>query len=363
MVTTDKKVSRASLLDDMAQPTLSALRTLSGPVETRDQSALGYFAGSGLPLSSIVLGLFDQSEDCIKLIDPDGNLQFMNCNGQQAMEIEDFSGFVGCGWSELWPESSRALVTEAIDAAMTGQVSRFEAFCPTAKGTPKWWEVTVSPIHGEDGQVAAVLSSSRDITVRKQQDEQLSTMALEMRHRVRNSYAISAALVRLLGRDDPNTREFAALMADRFLQLAEVQSDLLEVGTVRLDAVVERMLSVFGMPTTIEAVSIPPVELDEKQARAIVVVLGEMATNSLKYGALSGRGRMALMATNENDTLKIDWRETLTAASAGHTATSRSGGSGRALKERMLATVNGALEVDVSEQGYAAKVILPLGQR
>ena len=362
-MTDDAKADVLTTLDDGPLPGLSALRTIAGPVETRDQSVLEYFAGSGLPLSSIMLGLFDQSEDCIKLIDPSGGLQFMNCNGQQAMEIDDFSELVGCGWSELWPERSRALVNEAIGAAMTGQVSRFEAFCPTAKGTPKWWEVTVSPIHGEHGEVAAILSSSRDITVRKQQEEQLSTMALEMRHRLRNSYAISAALVRLLGRDDPRTREFSVMMADRYLQLSEVQSALLDVGVVRLDAVVDRIMAVFGMPAAIEKVSIPPVELDEKQARAIVVVLGEMATNSLKYGALSGRGRMALMATHTDGTLQIDWRETLTAASAEHTATSRGGGSGRVLKERMLATVNGGLEVEVSEHSYVAKITLPLAQR
>lgn len=350
-------------LDDSPSQRLAALRTISGPVEARDQSALGYFSGSGLPLTSIVLGLFDQSEDCIKLIDPNGKLQFMNCNGQQAMEIDDFSGLVGCGWSELWPERSRALVTEAIDAAITGQVSRFEAFCPTAKGTPKWWEVTVSPIHGEHGEVAAILSSSRDITMRKQQEEQLSTMALEMRHRLRNSYAISAALVRLLGRDDPHTREFSVMMADRYLQLSEVQSDLLDVGVVRLDAVVDRIMAVFGMPAAIEKVSIPPVELDEKQARAVVVVLGEMATNSLKYGALSGRGRMALIAAHTDGQLRIEWRETLTASSDRHTATSRGGGSGRMLKERMLATVNGTLEVEVSEQAYLAKITMPFAPR
>ena len=360
MVTTDKMVEGVGLLDEMMKPTLSTLRTLSGPVEARDREAIGYFAGSALPLSSVVLGLFDQSDDCIKLIDQNGNLQFMNCNGQQAMEIDDFSGLVGCGWHELWPERSQTVVSESIDAALTGQVSRFEAFCPTAKGTPKWWEVTVSPIHGENGQVAAVLSSSRDITVRKQQTEQLSTMALEMRHRLRNSYAISAALVRMLGRTDPQTREFSLMMADRYLQLSDVQSDLLDIGAVRLDAVVERILSAFGVPSSIEAEPIPPVDLDEKQARAIVVVLSEMATNSLKYGALSGRGSMMIKASLASDELHIEWRETLNDASADYTTSSRGGGSGRILKERMLSTVNGALEVEISANAYFARITMPL---
>lgn len=363
MVTTDNLPERPGSPDNGEQPTLSSLRTLSGPVEARDRDAIGYFAGSSLPLSSVVLGLFDQSDDCIKLIDPDGKLQFMNCNGQQAMEIDDFSGMVGCGWRELWPEPSQAVVSESIKAALTGQVSRFEAFCPTAKGTPKWWEVTVSPIHGENGQVAAVLSSSRDITVRKQQGEQLSIMALEMRHRLRNAYAISAALVRMLGRDDPHTREFSAMMADRYMQLSEVQSDLLEIGAVRLDAVIERILSAFGVSSSIEADRIPPVDLDEKQARAIVVVLGEMATNSLKYGALSGRGSMAIAASLKGDELQLEWRESLNEASAGHTTTSRGGGSGRVLKERMLATVNGTLQVDISADAYVARITMPLVQQ
>lgn len=363
MMTADKMSDPAGVRDESEQPALSTLRTFSGTMESRDRDALGYFADSDLSLSSVVLGLFDQSDDCIKLIDAEGRLQFMNCNGMQAMEIDDFSGLVGCGWRELWPERSQAVVSESINAALTGQVSRFEAFCPTAKGTPKWWEVTVSPIHGENGQVAAVLSSSRDITVRKQQGEQLAIMALEMRHRLRNAYAISASLVRMLGRDDPQTREFSRMMADRYAQLSEVQSDLLEIGAVRLDALIERILAAFDVPSSIEADRIPPLDLDEKQARALAVVLSEMATNSLKYGALSGRGDMAVDASAAAGELHIEWREMLDGASADHTPTIRSGGSGRVLKERMLATVNGTLQVDISADAYVARIVVPLVQQ
>src|SRR5215213_4608892 len=66
---------------------------------------------------------------------------------------------------------------------------------PTAKGTPKWWDVQVAPIPGSDGRPAKLLSNSRDIT-----EEHRATTALilsEARHRAilesSTDYAIVAS--------------------------------------------------------------------------------------------------------------------------------------------------------------------------
>jgi PAS domain S-box-containing protein len=107
---------------------------------------------------------FEQSPDCIKILDVDGGLQAMNRNGQCAMEIDDFSNVTGKLWPTLWPDAARARVSEAMALALGGGSGHFDAFCPTAKGTPKWWDVLVTPIYGDDGKVSSLLSVSRDIT-------------------------------------------------------------------------------------------------------------------------------------------------------------------------------------------------------
>ncbi len=107
---------------------------------------------------------FEQSPDCIKIMDVHGGLQAMNRNGQCAMEIDDFSTVTGRLWPSLWPDATRPLVSAAMASALAGGSGHFDAFCPTAKGTPKWWDVLVTPIFGDDGEVASLLSVSRDIT-------------------------------------------------------------------------------------------------------------------------------------------------------------------------------------------------------
>ena len=100
--------------------------------------------------------MLDQSADCIKVIGPDGTLDFMNRNGRCAMGIDDFALVAGKNWWELWPE--RVAATDPrrrSPSARRRQHSRFEAFCPTAKGEPRWWDVSVAPLRDEHGDACA----------------------------------------------------------------------------------------------------------------------------------------------------------------------------------------------------------------
>lgn len=108
--------------------------------------------------------LFESSPDCAKVLDLDGRLQSMNQNGRCVMEIDDFGSVCGLLWSDLWPEESRPKLHEALEKARRGELGQFVAFCPTARGTPKWWDVRVTPIHDNHGQLQGFLSVSRDIS-------------------------------------------------------------------------------------------------------------------------------------------------------------------------------------------------------
>ena len=103
--------------------------------------------------------LFDASPDCVKLLDADGHIVAMNSNGLRALELDGIEAVRGQPWSALWPEASRAEVEAAMAAARSTGIGRLRAPCPTAAGTVKWWEVTVSRV-GRDG----LLANSRDIT-------------------------------------------------------------------------------------------------------------------------------------------------------------------------------------------------------
>ena len=125
--------------------------------------------------------IFEHSADCVKILDLDGNLVSMNRNGQCVMEIDDFGAVCGALWPSLWPEASRDDVHRALAAARRGSIGQFEAFCPTLKGTAKWWDVVVSPLLGHDGDLLGMVSISRDITERRQAAERERKLTSKLR--------------------------------------------------------------------------------------------------------------------------------------------------------------------------------------
>lgn len=120
--------------------------------------------GSLFDLAELGKGVFEGSPDCVKVLDADGHILAMNRNGLCAMEIDDFRTIQGARWATLWTEENRQAIDSAVIAARSGRNYTLNLACPTAKGSPRWWAVTVSPIVGDNGEVARILSVSRDIT-------------------------------------------------------------------------------------------------------------------------------------------------------------------------------------------------------
>ena len=126
--------------------------------------------------------LMEGSVDCVKVLDVDGRLLQMNGPGLCLMEIDDFKPLCGQKWSAVWPAAAGQDIECAVAAARRGDTYSFQAFCPTAKATPRWWDVIVSPVrNGANGPVVRLLSVSRDITGQKQAEEERTKIAERVR--------------------------------------------------------------------------------------------------------------------------------------------------------------------------------------
>ena len=119
------------------------------------------------------LAILESSPDCLKIIDMNGRLQFMNINGQCLMEIDDFGTLKNKFWWDLWGPENEEIVKKSVEQALKGETAQFTALCITAKGTPKWWDVMVSPIANKSGNIYQIISTSRDITEQKKYEEDL----------------------------------------------------------------------------------------------------------------------------------------------------------------------------------------------
>nr|MCU0534093.1 ATP-binding protein [Hydrococcus sp. Prado102] len=101
-------------------------------------------------------------------------------DGMCLMEIDDFSLFVGKNWLKFWKDEAGLAAKNAIAEAKAKGIGRFQGFCPTAKGTPKWWDVIVTPVTDAHGQVVRLVSTSRDITERKEAEVQLQQQTQQL---------------------------------------------------------------------------------------------------------------------------------------------------------------------------------------
>lgn len=113
---------------------------------------------------ALLAALLNGGEDCVKILDLDGNLQFMSEGGKRVMEVEDFGALKGCPWPDFWSGEGNAQALHAIEDARNGKAARFLGAANTAKGTPKFWDVRVLPIRGANGRPSHLLSISTDIT-------------------------------------------------------------------------------------------------------------------------------------------------------------------------------------------------------
>ncbi|WP_019587831.1 PAS domain S-box protein [Deinococcus apachensis] len=118
-----------------------------------------------VPATAVQLA-WDESPDCIKTLDLNGQLLAMNAGGQRVMEVPDFAMCAGAYWPEFWENDTRPHVEAAVKRARQGHTAHFEGFCRTLAGTPKWWDVTVRGVRDAQGQVTHLLAVSRDITGR-----------------------------------------------------------------------------------------------------------------------------------------------------------------------------------------------------
>jgi PAS domain S-box-containing protein len=117
--------------------------------------------------------IIESSGDCIKVLDLDANLLFMSSGGQHLLEIDNIQHYLNSCWIDFWRPEDRPKIRDAVAAAKAKEIGRFQAFCPSAKGAPRWWDVIITPICNADGQPEQLLSVSRGITERKQAERAL----------------------------------------------------------------------------------------------------------------------------------------------------------------------------------------------
>jgi two-component sensor histidine kinase len=157
-----------------------------------------------------------------------------------------------------------------------------------------------------------------DVTGRKQAEEGNELLAGEMSHRVKNLLAIASGLTAMTSRSAATTAEMAAELTQRLSALGRAH-DLVRPlpGKEGRAALLGDLLSVLLAPyddlgafSGRVRVAVPRMGVGEGAATTLALIIHELATNSVKYGALSvNAGLLDVSCTAADKEVTIVWTE------------------------------------------------------
>ena len=150
----------------------------------------------------------------------------------------------------------------------------------TAKGTPRHWEVQVSPIFGANGQVAQLLSISKDITEEWEAAQRERFLTEELEHRVKNTFAMVLAIAKQTFRGDANTSALQVYTTASWPCQGPRHREEVELEQHAHRRCARSALAPHRNGEGKFTVSGPEVTVDPRQALSLTLAVNELATNA-----------------------------------------------------------------------------------
>jgi two-component sensor histidine kinase len=157
-----------------------------------------------------------------------------------------------------------------------------------------------------------------DVTNRKQAEESSELLAGEMSHRVKNLLAIATSLTHISQRSANSLEEMANDLIQRLTALGRAH-DLVrplpgsEGKAALLGDLLSILLAPYDDPEAFAGrirVAVPRMGIGDGTATTLAMVIHELATNSVKHGALSVReGTLDVSGTCDETHLLLVWAE------------------------------------------------------
>jgi PAS domain S-box-containing protein len=237
------------------------------------------------------------------------------------------------------------------------RIDHFETVRQRKHGSLVVISLTVSPVKNAEGKIIGASKIARDITEQRRNQEQIATLAREAEHRSKNLLANVQATVMLSHSDTSEGLKQA--IEGRIHALANVHSLFVEsrwIGAELTTIATQELAPYLETDETRVRIDGPQVLLEPNTAQATAVTLHELATNAVKYGALSAaKGKIDLTWLHEADgRLIIRWTEM--GGPAVQTPT-RQGFGGRVI-EKMIGQLKGNARFDWRPEGLVCEIAL-----
>lgn len=176
--------------------------------------------------------------------------------------------------------------------------------------------VTARTVFSPDDVSTTMLLSFVDATERTHREVEFEVLIGELRHRMKNLLGLIRAVANQTKTEGMSGEEYRNVFLGRLTAMIEAnEQGLIGGGDGSLEGLVARTLEPFAASS--DAIKInpgPPVYLNAKQLMSLGLALHELATNALKYGALSkaaGQVDVRWKVEEEEDPrlLRLTWTE------------------------------------------------------
>jgi PAS domain S-box-containing protein len=277
--------------------------------------------------------------------------------------------------AELLGESLYSLFAEDADSSAVSAVRRgvqrgsgvdCEIKCRRKDGSSFWAALFVNPVSDGQGKIIQHFVSFIDLTKHKQAQAQAKMLIDELSHRVKNTLATVQAIVRQALRSDVDRPTLRQMIKSRLSALSR-SHDLLTRGKWKgagLHEIISETLAPF-QPNEAEEqrfiVTGEPMRFPPKAALDLCIVFNELATNAVKYGALSRLGGKVhidwkLEPSAQGQRLALTWREL---GGPAVRAPAHRGFGTRVIERGLAHELGGAGGLDYRPEGLVCTMIIP----
>ncbi|MCO5147809.1 MAG: sensor histidine kinase [Aquamicrobium sp.] len=226
---------------------------------------------------------------------------------------------LGRSFRDVWSEAWHA-VGPIADRAYAGQATFIEDFPLVIDryGYPEqcYFTFCYSPIRDEHGVVHGLMDTVIETTGKIEAQRQARLLNGELEHRIKNALTVIQAIINQTFQSGREKEEILGDLGRRIGALADAQTLLTRSSMAEADIgeVVNHALAPFRTRGESFHVEGTPVSLSAKQALSLSLALNELATNALKYGALSRGGGIVKIAwkagrPGTEDEFRLDWSE------------------------------------------------------
>ena len=187
----------------------------------------------------------------------------------------------------------------------------------TAPDTGSRYIVRILPYRSVDSSVVGAVITFVDVTAISRAEERQRLLLAELQHRVRNSLVVIRSIARRSAQTSTTIEEFSMHLDGRLNALARTQALVTSDPEAGIDLeylIVEELLAYHAREGEQLHLSGPSVALQPKPAETMALAVHELATNAVKFGALSStEGRIEINwyidRSGGTPLLILDWIE------------------------------------------------------